>query len=1075
MEQFTKEEQEQIRRENEKSDLRQFLKGCYSKIQDGLRKLDERSAERAVWELVQNARDLSEHAKIHIFLRNNSIEFEHYGLPFDFDSLSSLVKQVSSQDKEKGDKVGQYGTGFMTTHKFSKKVYIRGDYEVSVGDKTLYAELLDYRDEEHPVEFCLDRSGIDVDSFINEMFDEIESIKKLRFYANHDAPPIGKTSFRYELSEEKCAVYYPQIRQSLNLLPYVIAFNDRIDEIGYHDEFFREDVVYKRKDESSVAILDTTESEKIESVIEKDLNGKKTELRVHLLVNKDRSNRIVLPPLPIGYDDVSVIPSLFIFFPLLKTENWGVNFVYHSANLWPTEPRDCYQLPYNNEDVLVRAEHNAMVIKEMDDMLFNYYDRKVVEQQAISIDFAKVSFCTPNKADSSTVSYIEVLQKRWVNHITNWAVIPTKSGMRRISEPNVAVLSPELFSGLTDEQISQYLPVMATFAEKVKIIPNQNIQEWTNRICEWNRDEASYYVSISDICQSIKSKECELHTFLLLLNAIGKTEYMKEYALIPNREGILCKTGYLRSGQQITSELYSLAFPLLSTKLHVLVDPAYEDVYELSHYTRENLRDDMTSLISSLRSNLLGQNECLKSDSDAEERNNKLLLSLLNYCNAYRTQNPNSQRSSFMKLLFKLYGITFQQTFIPRVDGEDENLDLYNAAYMYLWEDTLLWLSKRDVKWLSVEANFVLLSNILDLLSQMGERFRTDMYAKYAIFPNRNRGMCLLSDLFTCDVEDETLFSLYTTVIGEDLNDHLVCSELEKWAEFKKKTIKSIGDDIDEKLQATDYKDKAVLTIIRHLDKNEWLDCFPNINLQKRELQYNQCDDSVRDSIYRLQMKDEDGSLLSRMANLVETENVKDILDFAEKQVEDLKEKKRQLEFKYAVGKAIEDALREKIGNDLEFKPEDVQNGQDMIIYKSGKPVYYIEVKSKWNFEQPAYISHNQVERAVIEKEHYALICVDCRKDDPMLEYGGGCGIAPNATYQEIFEKRSIMLAHTWVHTDIGRQLAPMMEGILEAKKGDEYSTIKVDGDFCGRIPLKVFINGITYDQFINDLIMNLR
>lgn len=49
MAQFTNEELEQIRQEDEKSDLRQFLKGCYTKIQDGLRKLDERSASETIY------------------------------------------------------------------------------------------------------------------------------------------------------------------------------------------------------------------------------------------------------------------------------------------------------------------------------------------------------------------------------------------------------------------------------------------------------------------------------------------------------------------------------------------------------------------------------------------------------------------------------------------------------------------------------------------------------------------------------------------------------------------------------------------------------------------------------------------------------------------------------------------------------------------------------------------------------------------------------------------------------------------------------------------------------------------
>ena len=50
---------EQIRREWAKADKRQFCKQSCTKIDQGLAKLDNRSSERAIWELFQNARDLA--------------------------------------------------------------------------------------------------------------------------------------------------------------------------------------------------------------------------------------------------------------------------------------------------------------------------------------------------------------------------------------------------------------------------------------------------------------------------------------------------------------------------------------------------------------------------------------------------------------------------------------------------------------------------------------------------------------------------------------------------------------------------------------------------------------------------------------------------------------------------------------------------------------------------------------------------------------------------------------------------------------------------------------------------------
>jgi len=54
---------------------RQELLGYCKKISQGIDNLDEKSGERAIWELVQNARDMEENCRIRIDLNENSIVF----------------------------------------------------------------------------------------------------------------------------------------------------------------------------------------------------------------------------------------------------------------------------------------------------------------------------------------------------------------------------------------------------------------------------------------------------------------------------------------------------------------------------------------------------------------------------------------------------------------------------------------------------------------------------------------------------------------------------------------------------------------------------------------------------------------------------------------------------------------------------------------------------------------------------------------------------------------------------------------------------------------------------------------
>ena len=101
-------------------DDRQNLMGYCKNILNTLEELPQDCCERALWELVQNARDQAEGGcHIHIQLNKDCIVFRHKGRPFDYNSLSALVKQTSSKDKQ--EQVGRYGTGFMTTHSFKDR------------------------------------------------------------------------------------------------------------------------------------------------------------------------------------------------------------------------------------------------------------------------------------------------------------------------------------------------------------------------------------------------------------------------------------------------------------------------------------------------------------------------------------------------------------------------------------------------------------------------------------------------------------------------------------------------------------------------------------------------------------------------------------------------------------------------------------------------------------------------------------------------------------------------------------------------------------------------------------------
>ena len=233
-----KEELSDVELWQQAEDARLEYEGYCNKIKQGLEKLDDKSGERALWELVQNARDMSEEARIKIELTHDGIIFSHHGKPFDYTSFRALVKQDSSKDRNADDQVGQYGTGFMTTHAFNRKVYVSGPFVVRVGN-----EVRGYVQIEN---FELDRTDVDTAEGPNKMKDQLDHVKTF-WKENQLYKEIfdDTTSFRYELNADQIDGISHQISNAISLMPFVLVINARIKEMEIHNHHTNEHFTLK--------------------------------------------------------------------------------------------------------------------------------------------------------------------------------------------------------------------------------------------------------------------------------------------------------------------------------------------------------------------------------------------------------------------------------------------------------------------------------------------------------------------------------------------------------------------------------------------------------------------------------------------------------------------------------------------------------------------------------------------------------------------------------------------------------------------------------------------------------------
>ena len=225
-------------------DERLEYEGYCNKIRKGLEDLDEKSGERALWELVQNARDMSSEARIKIELTDTCIIFSHHGKPFDYTSFRALVKQDSSKDRNGADQVGQYGTGFMTTHAFNRLVYVSGPFVVKKGKEDIsgYVQVKDFE---------LDRTLVDKEEGPRKMKEQLEEVKQFWKRGQLDKISDDTTLFRYDLTPFQVEEVSRQLSSAIRLMPFVLVINSRIKEVEIHNHRTKEHFCLRKTDKSN--------------------------------------------------------------------------------------------------------------------------------------------------------------------------------------------------------------------------------------------------------------------------------------------------------------------------------------------------------------------------------------------------------------------------------------------------------------------------------------------------------------------------------------------------------------------------------------------------------------------------------------------------------------------------------------------------------------------------------------------------------------------------------------------------------------------------------------------------------
>jgi len=977
-------------------------------------------ANRSIWELVQNARDVSYEggkAQIRFIRKENEFVFEHNGQPFDRKSIQSLILQTSSKVRNDIVKVGQYGTGFLTTHKFGLRFKLEGALKV-VQDKNLYYNF--GKDDE---EFIIDRSFTekkDLSLAIQRQIDKEQAWgNDLSKLVNI---PAEKTVFTYlhdhEIEKknvkeafEKSPALAPFV---LSLNPYVggIVFEDAVDNtcksffIGERKTTWENEsmalervtVILKEMSDETKESINETKLFLLKSKNEIDDSTKESKVTVIMPFSSTKDNSI-------DYNFLTEnLPQLYLYLPLLGTENWGWNYIIHAPGFTcDKDTRDSLLFVGNGQNNDYQAEQNRNLINLAGKMIQEYFasclsqinDRKYL---------GRVHFMPAPQ--ERLKEYYSQLQKNWVEYFEQQPLVAHGFGYITVSA--VKVLDAEMYGACENDSLllDAVYTLLCKEEHKMVLPERQDIIHWSHYIDEWYEGEKNAHtISFKDICEKIKSTELCVDD-ILWLHPI--CQYLKEHphndiplkSIVPNQNMKLTDADLVRP-VKFNPTFCEVMRRLVPAEVERFVHDDFTDVMsEADEYDREKAKTALTACVteinhnySSLKYDIISNSEFDKSKYEKQYLSEATIHALLDL---YKMLLPIGG-TGFTSKMFELLETFYNYYPITSDRAEKEEFDIRNC-YTPLINDSLFHftLMKEEDK-----------NSLRDWLSDTVRELKVYSDANYflhnyTVYPDQ-KGVYKYSSQLKKQLDmPERLKEIYYKICGKDIQEQLVAQDFQShFVETATLSGQELADEIQKPFTESDVcsiennkHQELYVEIIEKCSLPEegplWKRLFSPIFAKRAILMLSIIDSpQKRESIFQI-IKVQDSDKLEAIAELSKSDDLERIIQLGKEARDREIRDNNDFEFKKKLGLYVEEYLLaqlEKVLGDNKLKVSviDDQGGQDLKVIANDKVLYYIEVKSRWATDRSVLMSTLQHKTSYREKEHYALCAVDMSHFDKTL------------------------------------------------------------------------------------------
>jgi hypothetical protein len=1040
------------RLQTQRNDLKQHA----DKIIQGIKKIGPNHAKRAIWELFQNAVDLSLYCEIAIRISENELIFSHNGVPFTMHTLDCLFTQVSSKtlteqkiEREEADPIGQYGTGFMTSHSFGDVVkvsgaikdnFTQGESEVAEADGHInFEDLIIDRSTQDWEKLCDEIRKLR--SKVTELLNEPLTRKQL-------PATVFKFGFNTDLNRKRALEALDSLK---TILPYVMIFNDRLKKVEVTD--LNGNITVYQKDENEQRTAGY-----FSRVIH--INGEVNQ------INYLKTERLIIT-LPFraltgegnfigsAYTLPVNLPRLFLFYPLIGTESFGLNFVIHSKNFQPTEPRDGLHLCSENEKNKVEEESNRKLIEDASNLIFTFLETNLSRIQNPHL-LAEVCFAL-HSDDVELNRYFLGLNEKWTTEFMSLPFVETLMG--RIPAREAVFLDSSVIEDTEPETLQAIYNIAGKFYSN---LPKPDlILIWTKLTSDWNIGNVAK-ISFSEIAEEIQKSGAigffdKAELILLYKEMIRKRqgELFANKALLPNIKGQFKKQGELSRAINLPEELIPIGDVINSKISNRQIDPQFLlEGLEFELFGRKSYMELINASLDSY----------IKDNTRSNSLPPDYLISLMQYASIISKEGSVSGPVKVIKLIAEFYNLPFKQIVLPTTQGED-NIDVRKAQFDF-FKVYLNDISDHDKEWVG--------NNISSLSKVLKEAFTyadvKKMFLRYDVYPNQLLALKSINALYKDIKIPDFVKNLYDQVVkpSEPVRSKLVHPSIENiYDEMKFTNARDLTAQIEQRFFGESGNE---IHMENHPFRTEIIDIIKKFKQEGPEHQvYEKLFPATHRNKSAILVQLADGeasfiilsqneSVIQQLAAIANHPNLGEILELGQDSLRKKQEGEAVMQFKKQIGNHLEDVLRMHFSQKITATVASEQDGQDLVIYIAECPVYYIEVKSKWLESTPIRISRNQTLRAHRNPGCFALCSID------MTTYNG-------ADKYEVASIQSIV-GNMKFNIDVHEKVGHLVDIYANAHQADKFS---LDGDFRTLIPLGYVNEGLGLKDFESRLIEYLN